>query len=288
VLHGSRDLPGAHLLDVVATMDTLRSACPWDRKQTHESLAPHLLEEPYEALEALENGDQQALREELGDVLMQVVFHARIAAERPAAEDGYTIDDIADTLVDKLIRRHPHVFGGITVDSADEVISNWDAIKKAERAAKRPAADVAPSALDGVVLGQPALSLAAQVLRRAARAGFPDGPGFRDGAGLRDGAVDGSVTENTVMEGTGLPGSSVVPEGVALPGGGLLPVDAAFPATDAALPEGHVAQAVQELGDELLRLVARAADLGADAELGLRAAVRRLMTQVRDWELTQR
>ena len=82
VLPGSRDLPGAHLVDVVATMDTLRSSCPWDRRQTHATLAPHLLEEPYEALEALENGDHQAFREELGDVLLQVAFHARIAAER--------------------------------------------------------------------------------------------------------------------------------------------------------------------------------------------------------------
>jgi XTP/dITP diphosphohydrolase len=252
VLHGSRDLPGAHLLDVVATMDTLRTSCPWDRKQTHESLAPHLLEEPYEALEALENGDQQALREELGDVLMQVVFHARIAAERSGADDGYTIDDIADTLVAKLVRRHPHVFGGVTVGSADEVISNWDAIKKAERAAKRPGAAAAPSALDGVVLGQPALSLAAQVLRRAARAGFP-------------GEAAGSVAESTVAE-------STVTEDTAR--------GSARGDTGAAAPPG--------LGDELFHLVARAAEAGADAELELRAAVRQLMARVRDWEMTQR
>jgi XTP/dITP diphosphohydrolase len=177
VLHGSGDLPGAHLLDVVTTMDTLRVSCPWDRKQTHASLATSLLEESYEALEALENGDHQALREELGDVLLNVVFHARIAAERSADEDGYTIDDIADTLVAKLVRRHPHVFADVSVGSADDVTRNWDEIKKAERAAKLAAAGVrvteAPSVLDGVVFGQPALSLAAQVLRRAARAGFP-------------------------------------------------------------------------------------------------------------------
>ena len=82
ILRGSHDLPGAHLIDLVATMDTLRVNCPWDRQQTHSSLAPHLLEEPYEALEALEKGDHQALREELGDVLLQVAFHSRIAAER--------------------------------------------------------------------------------------------------------------------------------------------------------------------------------------------------------------
>src|SRR5262249_8861603 len=110
VLRGSGDLPGAHLIDVVAVMDTLRTSCPWDQKQTHAALAPRLLEEPYEALEALENGDDHALREELGDVLLQVVFHARIAAERARDDGGYDIDDIADTLVAKLVRRHPHVF----------------------------------------------------------------------------------------------------------------------------------------------------------------------------------
>ena len=111
LLHGSADLPGAHLIDLVATMDRLRVECPWDARQTHASLAPHLLEEPYEALEALESGDEQALREELGDVLLQVVFHARIAAERGDGT-GFTIDDVADGIVAKLIRRHPHVFGG--------------------------------------------------------------------------------------------------------------------------------------------------------------------------------
>ncbi|HEX4833192.1 MAG TPA: MazG family protein [Trebonia sp.] len=173
VLPGPGDLPGAHLIDVVATMDTLRASCPWDRKQTHESLAPHLLEEPYEALEALETGDQQAFREELGDVLLQVAFHARIAAERPPAAGGYSIDDIADTLVAKLVRRHPHVFADVTARSADDVTRNWDEIKKTERAAKQGAGQAPPSVLDGVTFGQPALSLAAQVLRRAARAGFP-------------------------------------------------------------------------------------------------------------------
>jgi XTP/dITP diphosphohydrolase len=254
VLHGSYDLPGAHLLDVVVTMDRLRVSCPWDRQQTHETLAPHLLEEPYEALEALENGDHQALCEELGDVLMQVVFHARIAAERPASEDGYTIDDVADALVAKLVRRHPHVFGGVMVDSADEVISNWDAIKKAERAAKRAAStgaagsgetgspDAPASALDGLVLGQPALSLAAQVLRRATRAGFP-------------GAGDRAV-------GDGVAGDSAAGHGAA---GG---------------PRG--------LGDDLFRLVARATELRVDPELELRAAVRRVIVKVRDWELKQR
>ncbi len=191
VLHGSHDLPGAHLLDVVATMATLRASCPWDRRQTHASLAPHLIEESYEALDALEQGDAGALREELGDVLLQVAFHAVIAGERGPGEGGYTIDDIADTLVAKLVRRHPHVFGDLSAGSADEVTRNWDEIKKAERAAKHAAAgaDAAaapPSVLDGIVLGQPALSLAAQVLRRAARAGYPGEPAGAGAVGDAD------------------------------------------------------------------------------------------------------
>ena len=133
LLHGSADLPGAHLLDLVATMDRLRVECPWDARQTHASLAPHLLEESYEAVEALESGDQRALREELGDVLMQLVFHARIAAERDDGT-GYTIDDVADGIVAKLVRRHPHVFGDVTVSGADEVKANWDEIKRREKA----------------------------------------------------------------------------------------------------------------------------------------------------------
>jgi XTP/dITP diphosphohydrolase len=176
---GSADLPGARLIDLVATMDRLRVECPWDARQTHASLAPHLLEEPYEALEAFESGDEQAFCEELGDVLLQVVFHARIAAER---DDGtsFTVDDVADGIVAKLMRRHPHVFGDVTVSGAEEVKRNWDEIKREEKRALaerqgRPATGpVAPSALDGVPFGQPALALAAQLQRRAARAGVPE------------------------------------------------------------------------------------------------------------------
>ena len=158
-------------------MDRLRRKCPWDARQTHESLAPYLLEEPYEALDALESGDQEAFREELGDVLLQVAFHARLAAER---EDGtgYTIDDVADGIVAKLVRRHPHVFADLAVSGANEVTRNWDEIKKEEKKLKaeragRSAVPEVPSALDGVPFGQPALSLAAQLQRRAERAGVP-------------------------------------------------------------------------------------------------------------------
>jgi XTP/dITP diphosphohydrolase len=162
--------PGARLLELVQVMDALRARCPWDARQTHESLTPYLLEETYEAVDALTAGDPAAVREELGDVLLQVVFHAKVAQERTDGT-GYTIDDIAEAITDKLKRRHPHVFGDVSVSGPDEVKRNWDAIKAAERAA---AGGPGPgSVLAGVPLGQPALSLATQLLRRAERAGAP-------------------------------------------------------------------------------------------------------------------
>jgi XTP/dITP diphosphohydrolase len=162
--------PGGGLLELMGVMARLRRECPWDAEQTHESLAPHLLEESYEAIDALESGDPDAVREELGDVLLQVYFHAEVASERSDGT-GYTIDDVADGIAAKLTRRHPHVFGDVNVSGPDEVKLNWDAIKAAERQAKggRPG-----SVLDGVPFGQPALALAAQLQRRAQRAGVPD------------------------------------------------------------------------------------------------------------------
>jgi XTP/dITP diphosphohydrolase len=127
-----------------------------------------LLEETYEAVDALGADDQAAVRDELGDVLLQVVFHARVAQERTDGT-GYDIDDVADAIIAKLTRRHPHVFGDVTVSGPDEVKRNWDTIKAAERASVGEPA----SALDGVPMAQPALSLAAQLLRRAGRAGIP-------------------------------------------------------------------------------------------------------------------
>ena len=174
----TQEEPGARLLELVAVMSRLRRECPWDAKQTHGTLAPHLLEESYEALEALESGDSDALREELGDVLLQVMFHAEVASERTDGT-GYTIDDVAEGIAAKLVRRHPHVFGDVTVSGADEVKQNWDAIKAAEREAKNGAPG---SVLDGVPFGQPALSLAAQLQRRAERAGVPSELADLDGA----------------------------------------------------------------------------------------------------------
>ncbi len=166
VLHASYDVPGARLLDLVTVMDELRRNCPWDREQTHESLAKYLLEETYETLEAIESGDYTHLREELGDLLLQVYFHARIAAEDP--DDPFTIDDVAGGIVDKLVHRHPHVFAGLDVADAREVEANWEALKHAEKGRA--------SVLDGVPLALPALALADKVVGKAAKVGVAPEP----------------------------------------------------------------------------------------------------------------
>ena len=162
IVLGSYDRPGARLLDLVTVMDRLRRSCPWDREQTHRSLVRYLVEETYETVEAIESGDLDHLREELGDLLLQVVFHARMAEESP--ERPFDIDDVAAAIVEKLVRRHPHVFspeasGGR--DTAAAVQVGWDDIKATEKARE--------SAMDGIPPGLPALSLADKVIGRASR-----------------------------------------------------------------------------------------------------------------------
>jgi XTP/dITP diphosphohydrolase len=157
--------PGQRLLELVAVQDRLRSpgGCPWDAQQTHESLVPYLLEEAYECVEAIESGDRSHLREELGDLLMQIVFHARVAAEDPT--DPFTIDDVAADITDKLVRRHPHVFADGDASTPAEVEANWEQLKTAEKGRT--------SVVDGVPLAQPALALSDALWRRAERAGVP-------------------------------------------------------------------------------------------------------------------
>ena len=235
---------GAALIELVAVMDRLRRECPWDARQTHESLRPYLLEESYETLDALDRGSPEDLCEELGDLLLQVLFHARVAAERDDGT-GFDIDDVARGISTKLIRRHPHVFGDVVVSDADEVRRNWEQIKAGERAAKAERAataersgasgdsagggEQAGSVLDGVPLAQPALALAAQLQRRAEAAGVP--AEFGD----------------------------------------LKPAD-------------DRAAAPSELGLELFELVARAREAGLNPELELRAAALAYRDRVRDWE----
>jgi len=158
--------PHPRFPELVQIMSRLRApdGCPWDREQTHASLRSYLLEEAHEALEAVDAGDDQALCEELGDVLLQIVFHAQIAAE-----DGrFTIDDVCGAIVDKLVRRHPHVFGDVEVDDAAHVKANWDQIKRGEKGGR---ADE-HSALDGVPAHLPALLRAQRLQERASGKGF--------------------------------------------------------------------------------------------------------------------
>ncbi len=167
VVVASWDPPGARLLDAVAVLDRLRApgGCPWDADQTHASLAPYLIEEAHEAADALAAEDLEALREELGDVLLQVLFHSRLAEEIEDDELRWDIDDVAGDLVDKLVRRHPHVFAGVTVSGADEVHANWAQLKQAEKAGR--------SVVDGVPVSAPSLARAGALVARAAWAGLP-------------------------------------------------------------------------------------------------------------------
>ncbi len=242
VVYGSYDVPGARLLDLVALQDRLRSpgGCPWDAEQTHESLVQYLLEEAYETVDALETGDRAGLREELGDLLLQVIFHARVAEEHP--DDPFSIDDIAGGIVDKLVRRHPHVFAPpapeavgepqalLRSDAAAAVQATWDELKAAEKGRT--------SVTDGVPMGQPALSLAAALLRRAARIGVP--------LELMVGTTDG------------------------------LPAAVAAAAAEAQERAGSI----DALGDLLLTVVALARTNGIDPEAALRGAARRLRARL--------
>jgi XTP/dITP diphosphohydrolase len=173
VLTGSHDVPGSRLLDLVAVMDTLRSpgGCPWDREQTHTSLLPYLLEETYEVIEAVETGDRDHLIEELGDLLLQVVFHSRLGEEDESAP--FDIDQVAAGIVAKLVRRHPHVFGGAPAENAElesnEIESNWEELKAAEKPGRR--------AFEGIPAALPALARAQKMLDRLERAGGDGTPG---------------------------------------------------------------------------------------------------------------
>lgn len=157
------EAPFGRLVEIMARLRG-EGGCPWDREQTRESLKPYVVEEAYEVLEAIDEGDVAKLREELGDLLLQVVFQAQVARE--AGE--FTIGNVVQTIVEKLVRRHPHVFGGSTAGTAREVLQRWEAIKREER----HRGDRPPSALDGVPRELPALLRAHRLQEKASRVGF--------------------------------------------------------------------------------------------------------------------
>ena len=154
----------SELLRLAEVMDRLRSpgGCPWDAEQTHQSLIKYLLEESYEFVDSVDENDRKAMQEELGDILLQVYFHSRIAKEHPT--EPFDIEDVARGISDKLIRRHPHVFADETVNSSDELLANWERLKAEEKGRT--------SATDGVAISQPALPLLTKLIYRADKNGI--------------------------------------------------------------------------------------------------------------------
>ena len=154
----------SELLRLAEVMDRLRSpgGCPWDAEQTHQSLIKYLLEESYEFVDSVDEDDRIAMREELGDILLQVYFHSRLAQEHPS--DPFDIEEVAKGITDKLIRRHPHVFGAQEINNTEELKENWERLKAKEKGRK--------SATDGIALSQPAVALITKLLYRAEKAGI--------------------------------------------------------------------------------------------------------------------
>ena len=260
---------------LVQTMDQLRApdGCPWDIAQTHQTLVRHLLEEAFEAADAIEHGNRDELREELGDVLLQVVFHAAIAASEP---DPFTLDDIAREVADKLVRRHPYVFGQAKPDqplSAEESHRRWDQMKAAEKARG--------SVLDGIPLAQPALARAQKVVARAERGGIALRP-------VGDGA-DASAGGDGVPA---LAGGDGVPAPKPLVGrNGVEPrAERAQPPAEPGPTEGRAEHPGAQpppspsIGAQLLDLVRAAQAAGLDAESELRLATRQLEMDIRTLE----
>jgi ATP diphosphatase len=221
--------PIDRLRQVMRRLRDPASGCPWDVEQSFASIAPYTIEEAYEVAEAIQNDDMPALKDELGDLLLQVVFHAQMASEA----QKFDFDAVAEAIADKMIRRHPHVFGDVTVDGTAAQSNAWEAQKAEERAAKARAAGIAPSALDGVTVGLPALTRALKLQKRAGRVGFD----WRDAPPILD-----KIAEEL----------------------GELQAEMAAPARDAARLE-------DELGDLLFACVNLARHLALDPEAALRS-----------------
>jgi tetrapyrrole methylase family protein / MazG family protein len=227
---------GDRVLDLIRVVARLRApdGCPWDRAQTHRTLRRHLLDETYELLDAIEDGDPRRLREELGDLLLQAVFHAQMAAD----EGTFDIDDVAESTVVKLIRRHPHVFADVQADTPDQVYANWERLKAEEEGGRKAIDAEMPTALPSLVAAQ-------KVQRRAAGRGF-------DWAELA-GAID-KVREE------------------------LAELEEAAGDREALDREGAAKDALEEeVGDVLFAVTALARKLGVDAETALRSTIRKFV-----------
>lgn len=257
--HG--DLTGPDALRTAAdTMRAVRERCVWSQRITHRDLVPYLVEESAELIDAVEVGSRSDLREELGDLLWQVLFHAAIAAEDP--DDPFDIDDVAATLTEKMVRRHPHVFAGAVATTPEEVLVHWNAAKAAEKHARR-------SVLDGISPHMPSLALAQKLLSRAAA--LPSAsPASASPAPSAASASPAPFARLRSRDETARPARSLVAQ----------TQSRGAERADRAAGEGSE----EELGDALLALVAGARERGWDAERALRGAIRRLEGDIRTAE----
>jgi MazG family protein len=222
--------------------------CPWDREQTHETLARHLLEESHELLEAIDRGDSDAIRDELGDLLLQVVFHAQMASD-----DGrWDVDDVARGLVEKLVHRHPHVFGDVEVSGADEVLTNWERLKTEEGSGSRVVVD------DEIPATLPALARAAKVQRRAAAWGFEWRTSDSALAALRE-EID-ELTEELATEQADAPPSAEAEEEI----GDVLFATVAVARKLGVDAETALRRSIRGFSERYERLMAFAAERGLD------------------------
>jgi ATP diphosphatase len=234
-MSGAPDLP--RLLDIMARLRDPARGCPWDREQSFATIAPYTIEEAYEVADACERGDAAALKDELGDLLFQVVFHARMAEEAGL----FAFNDVAKAIADKMLRRHPHVFGSAEIADAAAQSVAWEEHKAAERRAKAAHSGAPPSALDGVGEALPALTRALKLQRRAARVGFdwPDAPPILD-------KIEEEIGE-----------------------------------LRQALARGHAGEIEDEIGDLLFAAVNLARRVETDPEQALRAACRKFERRFR-------
>ncbi|MHB8717361.1 MAG: nucleoside triphosphate pyrophosphohydrolase [Candidatus Dormibacteria bacterium] len=265
-----RDDAAESLRALVEVVERLRApgGCPWDRQQTHRSLRPYLLEETYELLEAIEGDDRAALREELGDVLLQVLMHAAISAE---GDGGFDLGDVAETTRAKMIHRHPHVFADVAVDGAAAVVVNWERLKRAEKGERL-------SLLDGVPRTLPALAHAQGIQKRPARLGFDETPAVADAvAQLRDAiarAVDEAAARPAPRRG----------EDWAVSGGDIGAQTGSVPAGHGAGPPPAPPVLEEAVGDVLFAAVALARRLRVNPEDALRARTDRFAQRFRRLE----
>lgn len=238
----SESRPMDQLLEIMATLRNPVGGCPWDLEQSFATIAPHTIEEAYEVADAIANDDMEGLRDELGDLLFQSVFHAQMARE----QGFFSFDDVVNGVIDKMIRRHPHVFGDQSIATAEAQTASWEDIKALERAAKSKAADSRDdSALAGVIAGLPALTRAEKIQKRAARVGFDWSDAISVIAKLRE------ETRELEME---------IEDG------------------------GSNDRLTDELGDVLFVCVNLARKLGIDAESALRGANHKFETRFRHME----